>query len=112
MTGRRRTQGQGIESMAVTEQRRQRQRNDRLAGVIPVPEGRGLCTACGGHIILRADGRLRSHRYDGMLCPGGALYIDHYDRQTPCPYCGVYIKGTEQSLRMHVQRDSSCPGPS
>lgn len=60
----------GINGMTVAEQRRQRARNDRLAGRTPPPEGRALCVQCGEHVRLRKDGTLFGHRYKGWLCPG------------------------------------------
>lgn len=59
-----------VGGLTMAEMRRQRERSDRLAGKVPPPEGRALCIQCGGHIILNADGRLRSHRYQGWQCPG------------------------------------------
>lgn len=61
----------GIRAMTPGELRRQRARNDRLSGRTPPPDGRGLCVQCGEHVIVLTDGRLRSHRYKGWVCPGG-----------------------------------------
>jgi len=104
------TERLGLAGLSTQEQRRQRERADRLSGKTPVPDGYGLCPICGAHVMLRNDGGLRSHRYKGFPCVGAEPYVDDYSRRTPCIYCGVPIKGTEFSIRMHIARDPLCPG--